>query len=271
MNKKYFLAVIVLSVFTVSLVAAGVLTYYAQHTETINVIQPITVNGEEEYTSSSTVDCGLLDSCPGAFLEVLNSADYTIPISVTNDIGLEEEIAVSYTSELELTKKDVDFSLEVWNIPTDAEKVIVEYTIVGNEFTAKVIDNPKVSYELIYYKDNSNRFNSPAKAIIISEVEGNLPYEDDANLDENDYSAEYVTDHGAKIWYVPTNAILDNGELDWSQASEFYFETELIQFNSEGKLIIYPEQTLGLTPLYNPIALLGTGEYHVTTSVNPTA
>jgi len=70
-----------------------------------------------------------------------------------------------------------------------------------------------------------------------------LPFEFDWNYGEpyeEDYdyclTGEYNTCHGAKIWYVPSSAILVDDELDWGRASEFYFESKLIQYNANGEI-----------------------------------
>ncbi len=271
MNKKYFLAVIVLSVFTISLVSAIALTYYAQHTETINVIQPISVNGIEGYTESASVGCNPSETCPGSELAINNKGSAEVPVNVltTNEDG---EVNTAYNAETTLTQKTVDFSLDVWEVPEGALTATLNYKIIDDVFTAEVT-NPIVGYELIYYKDNSDRFASPAKAIRLSEVSQNLPYLEDKNLEDYDYCAteEYVTCHGAKIWYVPTDTILEGGELNWARASEFYFETELIQFNSEGELIIYPGQTLSIVPEYYVLPTALSGAKIVITEILPTA
>ncbi len=268
MNKKLLYGML-LPLFAVILVSAIALTYYAQHEETLNVIQPISVNGEEGYMGSNSIDCEAGDTCIGTTLAVNNKGSKGVPVTVMSESN--EDVSTSFIGETILTKKTVDFSLDVWEIPEDAETVTINYNVVSGEFDAE-LETPIEGYELIYYKDNSDRFNSPAQAIEISEVVGNLPYEDDKNTDEYDYceTEEYVTCFGSKIWYVPSSAILEGGELDWSRASEFYFETELIQFNSEGNLIIYPDQTLGLVPSYyvSPTAL--SGDKIVTTTISPT-
>ncbi len=264
MNKKYYLIGFI-SMFVIVFVSAVALDYYAQHQETLNIIQPISVNEIEGYTATGSVDCEAGDTCEGTLLNVNNKGSKAVPISVLtqSDGG----VTTSYNAETTLTEKTVDFSLDVWEVPEEASEVTLSYAVINNVFQAEVT-NPIEGYELVYYKDNSDRFNSPAQAVAIADTTGNLPYENDKNTDEYDYceTEEYVTCHGAKVWYVPSNAITE-GNLDWSRATEFYFETELIQFNSEGKLIIYPGQDLGLVPSYYVSPTTLSGEEIVTTTI----
>lgn len=244
MNKKFLMFGI--PILALALVAAGV-AYYAMFSTTFTVNSAITGEGELSQVLDEEFFTG--EDIFGQEITLTNNAPSERTISITNDAP--DEVDVFYVSETQLSKKEVVFGSEPWNlINGDNTKVNLRYVLVGDEFKAE-IENPIEGYVLIYYKDNSDRFNYPAQAILIEDVNGNLPYEDDGNIDENDYSEEYVTPHGAKIWYVPEETILNGNELDWNRASEFYFETELIQYNSDGQIIIYPGQVLSFTPVYN--------------------
>ena len=230
----------------VGLVSAGALTYYALVTINVHVTQPIQITGEQ----TQSVECVSGGVCYGTDITVSNTGttEKTIKLSST----IYDNIKTTLVGELELTKKTVDFGNPVWEIPEDADKVKVQYTLVGDKFSAKVVEGEKTGYELIYYKDNSDRFNSPAKAIKLSEITGNLPYADDANVDKYNYctTREYKTCHGAKLWYVPSNAINPDGSLDWSKAGEFFYETFLIQFNPDGNIIVYPDSSVTFKPQF---------------------
>lgn len=255
----------IIPLLAVVLVSAAIIQHYGLFQQGINVNQPIEVTGNTE----QAIDCEAGKPCPGSEISILNDGTQEISVSIVDRAV--PGIGVTYSGELELTKKTVVFGQSPWAILND--KVQVKYTVVGNEFSAEVT-NPITGYELIYYKDNSDRFNSPAKAIRLSEISGNLPYVEDKNAEDYDYclvEEHYKTCHGAKIWYVPSNAINSDGSLDWSQASNFYFETELIQYNSNGKIITYPENTLTIIPNYELNLLLTEGHYTVTTEVNPVA
>jgi len=187
-------------------------------------------------------------------------------------VGDSDLITTSYVGELELTKKTVNFALDEWAVLSD--KVQIEYIIAGEEFNAEVITDAQnsVDYVLVYYADNDVRFANPGQAVLVEDVEGNLPATDDENADLNDYSLEYsTTPFGAKIWYVPMDALIyvGNGayDIDWARASEFYFETSLIQYNKDGLITVYPDEVLDFTPMYEFDAITGT--YTVTTSVTP--
>jgi len=259
MNKK-FLIFGVVGLIAIGLVAA--ISYYALFSASFNVLPPITTEGNLKQTFGDVFGGETITGSP---ITITNNAPLERAIVLSDDSG--SDVDVSYIGKLVLTEKVVDFSKDVWEIPSDPNTAVIEYTIVGNEFSAEV-SSPIEGYVLIYYKDNSDRFNSPAKAILVNDVVGNLAYEDDANNDEYDYcsTGEYLTCHGAKIWYVPSDAVNGDGNIVWSRASDFYFETELIQYNSNGKLVIYSGQTLTIIPEYTPSSYVS-GEYTITTTV----
>ncbi len=235
MNKK-FLSVMLI-VLCVGFVSAGI-GYYALFSTSFDVVNSIEVGGSLDQELEGTYFSG--QTIPGEEITLKNLAPSERQIVISNDAEeLEDNIEVSYVSTLELTKKDVNFELSVWNIPDDAEKVQIEYTIIGNEFSAEVTTNPKEGYVLIYYADNDDRFANPGEAVLVEDVVGNLPAVDDENTNLNDYSVEYpTTPHGAKIWYVPQSALTE-GVIDWNRASDFYFESALIHYNAQGELTIY--------------------------------
>jgi len=258
MNKK-FLMFGVVGLFAVGLVVA--ISYYALFSVTFEVLPSIVVGG------SLAQDLGTVyggEEIIGEDVTITNEAPSEREIVISDNST--EDVEVSYVSNLGLSQKVVDFGNEPWTLTGDTANV--KYTVIGDEFTAEVTDGIKAGYVLVYYKDNSDRFNSPADAIGIDSIVGHLAYEDDANNDENDYcvTGEYVTCHGAKLWYVPEGAVDTEGVVDWSQASSFLFETELIQYNSDGEIVIYPGQTLTLTPMYK-IGDYVTGEKTITTTV----
>ena len=245
MNKKYIMSLTI--VLAVSLVAA--ISYYTIFSATFTVNNPIVIDGD---LSQELEDVYAGDTIIGDSVSISNDAETSRDLLITDDSG--EDIEVIYKSDLILTKKTVNFNLDVWEIPEEAEEVGIKYVLVGDEFSAEVTDNAKEGYVLIYYKDNSDRFVNPAIAILVEDVEGNLPYETDGNTEEYNYceTGEYLTCNGAKIWYVPLTAINEDDSLDWSRASEFYFETKLIQYNSDGEIILYGGDSLTIIPEYTP-------------------
>lgn len=256
MNKKFLIGIF--GLFAIVLVLATV-SYYAILTVNLTYDNPIDISGE----LVQDIECED-EICMGDPITILNSDDDLRILAISDDSP--EEVTTSYLGSLVLTEKVVDFNEDVWEIPGDADEVEVIYTLVGDEFVAWVEEGVE-GYELIYYKDNSDRFDNPAEVINVEEVEGNLPYETDGNVDEYDYceTNEYLTCHGAKIWYVPSDAINQDGSLDWSRASEFYYETELIQF-SDGQVTVYPSQELQFTPQYE-FGLYAEGDYTIETTI----
>ena len=241
MNKK----LLIFGALTMSMiVVVSAIAYYEVFSVNINVNQPISVGGNLD----QSIDCDAGESCMGELITVSNSAN-----SLRNIIILDnsEGVQVSYVSELSLSEKVVDFNLDVWDLLPEGRTATVEYTLVGDSFTAKIVGGEIIGYGLYYYADNDDRFTNPNTVVLVSEVSENLPMVGDENA-INDYSAEYpTTPHGAKIWYIPTAAVNELGEIDWSQADSFLFETSLIQFNSEGNIIVYPGQSITFTPVFS--------------------
>jgi len=254
MNKKY-LVFGLLGVFAMALVSALIITQYGSVEQEITVTSPITIDGKTiEITGGYS--CG---SYSGEKITINNAAPFEVEVGITNDAPT--GITVDYIGTLTLSKKIVDFETTGWDLTEDSIKV--KYTVVGDSFNTEVT-SPITGYEVVYYKDNSDRFANPAKAIAIADVSGNLPYTEDGNADEYDMCdvEEYTTCHGAKIWYVPSNAVSSEGVIDWSRADEFYFETNLIQYGND--ITIY--NSLEVTPVYN-IGCEYVGEDTITTNI----
>ena len=239
MNKKY-LVFGLMGVFAIGLVAAAIITQYGSVEQEISIESPITIDGETTEIIEG-YSCG---SYPGEKITINNTAPFDVEVEITNNAP--DGITVDYVGTLTLSQKIPSGNETPWGLAR--HDVTIDYTVVGDKFNAEV-RLPIEGYELIYYKDNSDRFNNPAKAIRIDDIEGNLPYEYDGNVDEYDMCEieDYSNCHGAKIWYVPSDAILNDGNLDWSFMNNTYFETNLIQY--ENDVTIY--DSLEITPVYN--------------------
>lgn len=257
MNKK--ILGIFVGVFALALVSAGIVSYLYSQEIILNGNQ-VEINGLE----SQTILCDIGAECPGSDITIENDLNMNALMSLSSENS--EGASIKYVSTLTLTKKNVDFNANVWTIPVGAETVEVEYTVAGESFSAEVIGEGNSGYVLVYYADNDDRFANPGETVLVENVLGNLPSGTDDNV-VNDYSLEYpTTPHGAKIWYVPETAV-PNGVVDWSRASEFLFETELIQYNVDGEIIVYPTQTLVVTPVAMIEAGLPQGDYNATANV----
>lgn len=274
MNKKLLLYSMIIPLLAIVVVSATLLSHYGFFDVQVDAHQPITVNLEEGFSAGEAIQCDSGDICRGEIpLKITNDGDDERTILIED--GYIDGITTSYIGELELSKKNVNFSLDIWTlIPGD--EVTIEYTVVGNNFSAEVTNNSKEGYILIYYPDNDDRFVNPSEAWQINCLpQMNLPAEWDWNNGEDpedyDYceTGEYSTCNGAKIWYVPSNAINGEDELDWNRASEFFFETALIQYNAEGEIIIYGDSELIITPEYSLDVALASGIYNITTGINP--
>ncbi len=162
-----------------------------------------------------------------------------------------------------MSKKNTDTWASV------GEPIQIGYTIIGDSF--EVTDVPE-GYTAIYYKDGivglEGRLENPQPAVSIVGVTI-LPEEDDFNIDELanycDEPDNYNQCKGAKLWVVP-NEDLSESTLTWANMANYYYELDLIQYNSEGNLVLSPESTMTLTPVYT-IGAGVTGEQVITTTV----
>lgn len=263
------ISVVLLGLLAIGLVSAGLVQYFGQLTTTIEVSPAIDVTGGETCVVSPAIG-GETYECSER--EISNKGTNEIDVEIITETVDEGVDDVFYTGRLGLAQKVVEFGSAPWELLPDGDTAVVKYTIVGGEFSAEVIEGAKEGYELIYYKDNSDRFNEPARARTIAEVTAsgkNLPYDNDGNADEYDYCeiGEYLTCHGAKLWYVPSTALAGN-EIDWAQAGDFLFETGLIQYNAEGIITMYPSPSiLGFFPTFTT-NVLANGTIVITTTVD---
>jgi len=253
MNKK--LTILVLSVFAIGIVAA--ISYYAMFSASFNVLPSITLSETCEDSLGEVYDG---DTLIGSKCTLTNEAPSKRDLIISNDAT--EGIITSYIGTLELTKKDSEWS------PT-GEPIEIGYTIIGDSFEVTGIPE---GYTAIYYKDNvvglEGRIANPQPAISIIGI-GNLPEIDDSNIDElANYCAEpdfYNQCRGAKIWVVP-NGDLTDSTLNWANMANYYYETDLIQYNDAGEITLSPGASLTITPVYE-IGVGVTGEQIVTTTV----
>lgn len=147
---------------------------------------------------------------------------------------------------------------ETW-VPTGNETE-VNFASMGNHFYYELSSDdlePETEYTLIYYADKSpDRFapdawggNNPGAIIctVTSDDEGygatsgdieldmSLPHPDDANAYFYDYSEEFGTAHGAKLWLVPSSNINEDFDeyirvvAEWIPAPIF-MENDLINY-----------------------------------------
>jgi hypothetical protein len=254
-----------------ALASAGLLSYYGMLVGTATVAQSVKLDGK---TCNADYSACTIEYTVGASPTLAGSNYINGPYALTNDaevpatvklvtdqqpadlwvdtLGKVNGITTSYYGVLNLTTKNVVYGTSPWTA-TPGAKATIWYTLTGDSFEWDYVSSSgfnRTLYTLIYYKDNSNRFNSPAAAIPVTSLTGSLPYTDDANVDEYNYCGSapnethtgdnYVHCHGAKLWLVPTTDINADGTLNWEDASNFLFETDLISYskNSEGKITL---------------------------------
>lgn len=240
-NKKLLITLLV-GVMAVAVVSA--LSYYALATVTLNVNQPISIDGD----GPQSVDCDAGDTCLGSAIRVSNSDDEDRVVTITDNSG--DNIVTSYVGILELTKKDSN-----WVPLTD--KTELTYTVVGETFEFSGVPE---GYTLIYYKDKvvglDERLDNPQPAITVTSDIGSFPHIDDANIDAlADYCATpdfYEHCKGAKLWVVPNGDLADEN-LNWANMFDgYYYETDLVYYfaNSEGEITVPAKSFIEFYPQF---------------------
>jgi len=264
MNKTKILTFGLLGILALTLATAAIIIYFDQVQQDIEVVSPIIVT-----STPDTLDAwaGIESVEGGNDIDIENIAPFDIDVDVENDASEVEGIVVRYIGEVELTTKD----LVTW-VPTDGKKATIRYTVIGDTFIATGVPE---GYTLVYYP-NIGDYNTYTGYVV--KVEGttdSLPHSNDLNAgedsnycDENDFNPDSFRCTGAKLWLIPDDGFIDEDTIDWSYASEFLFDTELIQYNSNG-LTIHEGETFTLIPEYTINA--DVGSYTITTTVSPTA
>ena len=270
MNRKYMIFGIV-AFFALALVTAGLVINWFSQTSEFKVTSPISVIGETT-TLLQEVTAG--ESSTRESFIINNDGSIEVNVNLVDD-AIEGEITTSYHGILELSSKDIS----TWAL-TEDKKATINYTIVGDSFSYEVIDsNIDLSgYTLIYYKDNEFNSNDLDRLTTIGSNEGfttSFPHADDWNIGEEANYCDNGFDNynackGAKLWLVKTSDIV-GGDLTWLEMANYLYETDLIQYNSEGLLVMYPGMSLEVTPEYYFEVSLESGIYTVTTQINPTA
>lgn len=173
-----------------------------------------------------------------------------VPAALADDDSVTVTYA-GYTSQLNLENKDPG----TWQVKEDEAGGILYYNDSGStfDFMLDVQGLPAGDYALIYYADTQDRFvdwggivDGVGQVIQSFTVNGDpfstsgsvdlgmdLPSYPDANAYYYDYTTEYGTAHGAKLWVVPTS-VLSGGAMPvatWSPDDAWLFETDLITYD----------------------------------------
>jgi hypothetical protein len=170
--------------------------------------------------------------------------------AVIGGIIINTQVVRADSLNLHLTQKD----LTTW-IPVEGEVTVdIAISTANNKLVATEIPN---GYTLVYYPNIESYNNWTGKVWSIVGTNMNLPFSDDLNGSLNsNYCAITGSDgetklnpnakvcQGAKLWLVPTKdiseTINDDGSqiIDWSDASNFLFETDLINYTKSNPSLI---------------------------------
>jgi len=228
-KRNKIISIVMLSLLVIGVATASLLTYFGVITSTTIIEQSVLVDGKDIIGGSLE----LIDD--GGVHTLVNNANVDAVVklepSCTALVGDCEGITTTYVGVLNLTKKDTaDWSVYI------GDKIEITYTLVGETF--EVTGVPE-GYTLIYYKDAEielgERIANPQPAILITPTIGNLPKDNDANLNA-DYSQapdNYLHKTGAKLWAIPEGA-LSGTTLVWSLWDDFLYETDLMAYSANG-------------------------------------
>lgn len=255
---------------------AAVLTVYGTISGTTEVQQSVLVDGES-YRES------LLLTDDGGVHTLTNQLDTEVTVMLastcTTDIPGHRNDCAGLTTTyakmgvLELTKKNTGTGQPI------GTPIQITYTVVGDTF--EVTGVPE-GYILIYYKDKvvglEGRLDNPQPAIIVTSEIGSFPHTNDANIDElADYCGApdfYEHCKGAKLWLV-RNDDLVNGDIEWANWNEIYFETDLITYtqdtwkNNGDTVTLEPNSELMFDIISTTVAEIMPGTYTIKTDVSP--
>ena len=269
MNKKYMYSFVAL--LAVSLVSAGLIQYYGQITQEINVEQSVVLSGDDIVCNSVAGDT--LTDCD---FSVKNNANVDAMISLETTCSSPVDsgdncdgVSTEVYGVLELTQKDIN----TWTPSGDTIKI--SYTITGNNFEYEVVDGTVPSgYELVYAMDKENRFNDYATVKTIAEITESLPMTGDWNaIADPDYGSNgfdnYEHTRGAKLWIIPTSDIGANGVLSWANMANYYYETDLIVYSDTNTITLPAGGGFDFCVENNFVVNLMPETYTITTNVVP--
>ena len=286
MNKKN-IAYSFVALLALTLVSAGLITYYGSVEQNVNVEQGLSIDGQSwDIPLVRTMDTTSIQNSvfmSAHSLENEANVDASVTLNTTCDgAGSCEEISREHYKtnlmggELNLSLKNVD-----WTQITDDNDVIVEYhTTTSGALKIDSITGLPDSYILVYYADEEfdsegNRLVTPGQAYPLADGDYISVSSNDGNLKDN-YCDSDSYDHcrGIKLWAVK-NANLNVNDIDWSSdwQSTSYFETDMLGWNHLDEELTNPFDVSAMSELDFVIVSefpVGTfpGDYTLTTTVD---
>ena len=234
-KNKVMPSIIAVILLSAVLVIAGVAEYYAQIEVTVDIDQPITVNGDLiPYTESMSLECTAGEFCIGEdSLSVENSNDEDKSITITTTDCDEADIYL--VGELELSTKNTTD----WTVTSDLEATVY-YTFVGEEFHY-LVESSLEDYVLVYYPDvdgNPGSWNID-EAIKVGDATEDWTLSSTITEDIP-ISTDYNED-GGKLWLIPSED-WDTDPKPWNP-DDWLFEYNLINhYQNSGGLVEVPAE-----------------------------
>jgi len=258
--------ILVLVLLGIGMVSATVLTYFGVLTQNVTVEQAVILTGDNEETLTAAGG----ETVISGEHTLTSQTSVVVPVTlVTTTVNETDETETGITTKimgsLKLVKKDTTWT------PISGTGIPITYTIVGDVFESSGVPD---GYTLIYYKDNEANVDDADRLLVLGKsavLSENMPHANDWNVGEfadycnNGIDNNYEHCKGAKLWAVP-DANIVNGALVWTNPEAFYFETDLIEYNKEGNINIYPGEILDFK-VHTTFGTANTGKYTVTTEV----
>jgi hypothetical protein len=252
--KKTSKILLVLGVLLISttLVSAAVITYFGEAKVKLDVKQSVVISADGMNWNNWNQPLGEV-----VLNDVVNCKDYTIKrwiwdrscsdatvsfkdvCTIGDSVGITKNHYVFGDSQtIQLVQKVVDFDQSPWLPATKGIEATLTFNTCGTMFDWNIESEDALSgYTLIYYANYPDYWTEGPVTVLGTSgtYDGpTMPFANDENalrsINEQPIGENYEHDFGAKFWLVPTDALIavqDGWDVDWTQAGNFLFETDL--------------------------------------------
>jgi len=264
MNKKILMFSLI-SICLLGLVSA--VAYYTMFSMSFSITPAFSIEGDTTFPLGDFVSEGEEIVIIGEQVTIIsNTEDERNVIISDNSESTNGDVSVRYVGSLTMVEKDTT----TWFPIINGDSETITYTIVGEDFIVNDIPN---GYTLIYYPNTegdvfaTNVDNVKVLTEGINDIE-NLPIALDVGDDYcgNGFNLDATQCFGAKLWLIEGDETTALAKLSIWDTTGFLFETELIQYNAEGNIVMSPGSSLTITPVYT-IAPFTTGDYTIETTI----
>jgi hypothetical protein len=262
MKKTKILVVLGAILLSTTLVSAALLPYFGKVETTLDVQQSIVIgdaNGWYNWDKPVIRDLGDVVHCKDYCYKLLiknqacEDATAVITDKPTGILDIEGIDITHYifgdSQTVHLAQKVVDFQVSPWALLPDGDKADVTFNTCGPTMDYTIVYSgldEGTSYSLIYYGNMPDYWTEGPVTVLGSFTADStgttsgsaqaptIPFAEDENALRpiSEEGETYAHQYGAKVWIVPTAALIVDGgtDVDWGQASAFLFETDLVLY-----------------------------------------